>query len=70
MQLFDRVGKRLVTNEYGRLLYPKVFAILEQATEVEQISKKGLGAVKLVTIYCQGNWYIIVMIIRPFLLNY
>jgi len=40
VQLFDRVGKRLVTNEYGRLLYPKVFALLEQATEVEQISKK------------------------------
>lgn len=56
VQLFDRVGKRLVTNEYGRLLYPKVFALLEQATEVEQISKKGLGAVKLAASTTIGNY--------------
>ncbi|MEX5365294.1 LysR family transcriptional regulator, partial [Pseudomonas guariconensis] len=31
VQLFDRVGKRLVTNEHGRLLYPKALALLEQA---------------------------------------
>lgn len=31
VQLFDRVGKRLVINEHGRLLYPKALALLEQA---------------------------------------
>ena len=56
VQLFDRVCKRLVTNEYGRLLYPKVLALLEQATEVEQISKKGLGAVKLAASTTIGNY--------------
>ncbi|SQI38202.1 HTH-type transcriptional activator CmpR [Providencia alcalifaciens] len=40
VQLFDRVGKRLVTNEHGRLLYPKALALLEQAFEVEQLFKK------------------------------
>ena len=30
VQLFDRVGKRLVVNEHGRLLYPRALALLEQ----------------------------------------
>ncbi len=37
VQLFDRVGKRLVTNEHGRLLYPKALALLDQAIEIEQL---------------------------------
>lgn len=37
VQLFDRVGKRLVTNEHGRLLYPRALSLLERATEVEQL---------------------------------
>ncbi|MNC23718.1 HTH-type transcriptional regulator CysL [compost metagenome] len=37
VQLFDRVGKRLVVNEHGRLLYPRVVGLLEQAIEVEQL---------------------------------
>jgi DNA-binding transcriptional LysR family regulator len=56
VQLFDRVGKRLVTNEYGRLLYPKVLALLEQATEVEQIAKNGLAAVKVAASTTIGNY--------------
>ncbi len=39
VQLFDR-GKRLVTNEHGRLLYPKALALLEQGLEVEQLFKR------------------------------
>lgn len=31
VQLFDRVGKRLVVNEHGRLLYPRAPALLERA---------------------------------------
>ncbi len=38
VQFFDRVGKRLVVNEHGRLLYPRVVALLEQAGEIEQLS--------------------------------
>ncbi|WP_234829429.1 ribose-5-phosphate isomerase A, partial [Enterobacter hormaechei] len=30
VQLFDRVGKRLVVNEHGRLLYPRALALLER----------------------------------------
>jgi len=37
VQLFDRVGKRLVVNEHGRLLYPRALALLEQAIEIEQL---------------------------------
>ena len=37
VQLFDRVGKRLVVNEHGRLLYPRALALLEQALEIEQL---------------------------------
>ena len=40
VQLFDRVGKRLVVNEHGRLLYPRALALLEQAIEIESCSAK------------------------------
>lgn len=35
IQLFDRVGKRLQLNELGRLLQPRVEALLAQALELE-----------------------------------
>ena len=38
VQLFDRVGKRLVVNEHGRLLYPRALALLERALEIEQLN--------------------------------
>lgn len=38
VQLFDRVGKRLVINEHGRLLYPKALALLEQAGRLNSCS--------------------------------
>lgn len=56
VQLFDRVGKRLVTNEHGRLLYPKALALLEQALEVEQLFKKEMGAVRLAASTTIGNY--------------
>ncbi|MEC4256591.1 LysR family transcriptional regulator, partial [Escherichia coli] len=40
VQLFDRVGKRLVLNEHGRLLYPRAVGLLEQAGEIEQLFKE------------------------------
>lgn len=36
VQLFDRVGKRLQLNEFGRLLCARVEALLEQAEELER----------------------------------
>lgn len=37
VQLFDRVGKRLVINENGRALLPKVAGVLEQAAETQAL---------------------------------
>ncbi|SFU41190.1 DNA-binding transcriptional regulator YeiE [Xenorhabdus koppenhoeferi] len=56
VQLFDRVGKRLVTNEHGRLLYPKALALLERAGEVEQLFKLELGALRLAASSTIGNY--------------
>ncbi|MDX7985749.1 LysR family transcriptional regulator [Xenorhabdus sp. 12] len=56
VQLFDRVGKRLVTNEHGRLLYPKALALLEQVGEVEQLFKLELGALRLAASSTIGNY--------------
>jgi DNA-binding transcriptional LysR family regulator len=36
VKLFDRVGKRLLLNEHGRLLLPQAAALLEQAADLEQ----------------------------------
>ncbi|PHM51562.1 DNA-binding transcriptional regulator YeiE [Xenorhabdus sp. KK7.4] len=56
VQLFDRVGKRLVTNEHGRLLYPKALALLEQTGEVEQLFKLEMGALRLAASSTIGNY--------------
>lgn len=56
VQLFDRVGKRLVTNEHGRLLYPKALSLLEQATEVEQLFHAGNGALRIAASTTIGNY--------------
>ena len=37
VQLFDRLGRRLVLNENGRALLPKAQALLDQAAEVEAL---------------------------------
>lgn len=34
--LFDRIGKKLVLNEYGRNLYPKALEVLARTQEIEQ----------------------------------
>ena len=55
MQLFDRVGKRLVLNEHGRLLYPRAVGLLEQAIEIEQLFKEDNGAIRLFASSTIGN---------------
>ncbi|MFO6285253.1 LysR family transcriptional regulator, partial [Pseudomonas aeruginosa] len=47
VQLFDRVGKRLVVNEHGRLLYPRALALLERALEIEQLFRGDNGAIRV-----------------------
>ncbi|WP_314138589.1 DNA-binding transcriptional regulator YeiE [Buttiauxella noackiae] len=62
VQLFDRVGKRLVVNEHGRLLYPRVVGLLEQATEVEQLFKEDNGAIRVFASSTIGNYILPEMI--------
>ena len=37
VQLFDRVGRRLMLNENGRALLPKAVGLLDQATDLQQL---------------------------------
>ena len=56
VQLFDRVGKRLVVNEHGRLLYPKALAILEQSLEIEKLFRQENGALRVYASSTIGNY--------------
>ncbi|MCG7388565.1 MULTISPECIES: DNA-binding transcriptional regulator YeiE [Pantoea] len=56
VQLFDRVGKRLVLNEHGRLLYPRAIGLLEQASEIEQLFKEDNGAIRIYASSTIGNY--------------
>lgn len=56
VQLFDRVGKRLVLNEHGRLLYPRAVGLLEQAGEIEQLFREDSGAIRLFASSTIGNY--------------
>jgi DNA-binding transcriptional LysR family regulator len=38
MEVFDRIGKRLVLNENGRVLLPQALAVLDGAAGIEQLS--------------------------------
>ena len=64
VQLFDRVGKRLVVNEHGRLLYPRALALLEQTTEIEQLFREDNGAIRVYASSTIGNYLLPAMIAR------
>ncbi|AUH01204.1 LysR family transcriptional regulator [Prodigiosinella confusarubida] len=64
VQLFDRVGKRLVVNEHGRLLYPKALSLLEQSSEIELLFRKGNGALRIYASSTIGNYLMPEMIAR------
>lgn len=64
VQLFDRVGKRLVVNEHGRLLYPRALALLEQAVEIEQLFREDNGAIRIYASSTIGNYILPAMIAR------
>jgi len=64
VQLFDRVGKRLVVNEHGRLLYPRVVALLEQAAEIEQLFRDDNGAIRVYASSTIGNYILPEIIAR------
>ncbi|XTZ39723.1 DNA-binding transcriptional regulator YeiE [Salmonella enterica] len=64
VQLFDRVGKRLVVNEHGRLLYPRALAALEQAAEIEQLFRGDNGAIRVFASSTIGNYILPEVIAR------
>ena len=64
VQLFDRVGKRLVVNEHGRLLYPRALALLEQAVEIEQLFREDNGAIRVYASSTIGNYILPAVIAR------
>ena len=57
VQLFDRVGKRLVVNEHGRLLYPR-------ALEIEQLFRGDNGAIRVYASSTIGNYILPEIIAR------
>ena len=68
VQLFDRKGKRLQTNELGNLLRPKAQALLEQAQELDNHLRqhKDVGHIKLGATLTIGN-YLAVELITQFM---
>ncbi|BBI91649.1 putative DNA-binding transcriptional regulator [Serratia symbiotica str. Tucson] len=64
VKVFDRVGKRLVINEHGRLLYPKALAMLEQVGEIEQLFCHGAAALRIAASSTIGNYILPEMIGR------
>lgn len=62
VRLFDRAGKRLILNEYGRLLYPYAQGLLEQAREIGQLFSQEKGAIRLYASSTIGNYILPAML--------
>lgn len=58
IQLFDRAGKRLQLNEWGRLIRPRAEALLEQARDLEQelVQHREVGHLRLGATLTIGNY--------------
>jgi DNA-binding transcriptional LysR family regulator len=71
MQLFDRVGKRLQLNDFGKSLRPKAEALLSQSREFEQLLlRQGeAGQIKVGATLTIGN-YLAVPIMAEFMKRY
>ncbi len=57
IRLFDRVGKRLQLNDFGRLLQPRAEELMSRAAELEQAltTQEGIGAIKVGATLSIGN---------------
>ncbi|MFE8072434.1 LysR family transcriptional regulator [Marinobacteraceae bacterium S3BR75-40.1] len=68
MQLFDRVGKRLQLNDFGRALRPRAEALMAQAAELEQamLRHSEVGRLKVGATMTIGN-YLAVNIMARFM---
>ena len=57
VQLFDRVGKKLVINENGRALLPRAAGLLDQALETEALfTAPHAAALRLASSYTIGEY--------------
>jgi len=65
VQLFDRVGRRLVLNENGRALLARAAAIVEQALEAESLFSKAHAApLRLAASYTIGEYLLPDLIVQ------
>ncbi|MDO8907660.1 MAG: LysR substrate-binding domain-containing protein [Pseudohongiella sp.] len=71
MQLFDRIGKRLQLNDFGKSLRPRAEALLSQSREFEQLLlRQGeAGQIKVGATLTIGN-YLAVPIMAEFMNRY
>lgn len=54
-RVFDRVGKRLVLNDSGRLLLPRAMVILDQTRGIEALFSQGAAALRIGASSTVGN---------------
>ncbi|MDX1589038.1 MAG: LysR family transcriptional regulator [Oleiphilaceae bacterium] len=66
VQLFDRLGKRLQLNELGRLIRPRVAALLDQARELENALSRhaDVGYIKVGATLTIGNYLAVEIMAR------
>src|SRR5687767_9570400 len=71
VQLFDRVGKRLVLSELGRAVRPAAEALAERAGELESrlANQSGVGPVRVGATLSIGN-YLTAPLLARFLERY
>ena len=55
-RVFDRVGKRVVLNDCGRLLLPRALAVLDQMREIEHLIDDGAGSLRVGASTTVGNY--------------
>jgi DNA-binding transcriptional LysR family regulator len=66
IQLFDRIGKRLQLNDFGRVLQPRAEELLERAKELEFALGKhqDMGVIKVGATMSIGNYLAIPLIVQ------
>jgi DNA-binding transcriptional LysR family regulator len=55
-RVFDRVGKRVVLNDAGRLLLPRALALLDQVRGIETLFADGAAALRIGASTTVGNY--------------
>ncbi len=55
-RVFDRVGKRVVLNDCGRLLLPRALAVLDQMREIEHLFDAGAASLRVGASTTVGNY--------------